>query len=166
MGVSYYSWEVKYPNLTPLEAGTVQGYIAQALGSQFSFLIALPKISYSKLGGLQQTQAIFTTQAYPIGATSIRIKFATPLSNILAAGDFIGFQNHSKVYQAVAAVQAEASGNATIFFSCPLQSAVPNNTQVYINGIYFTAVLAENVQEWDVGVGGLTSLSLQMREVW
>jgi hypothetical protein len=43
MGVSYYTWEVKFPNLLPLDAGTVNGFVAQAFGPQFSFEIILPE---------------------------------------------------------------------------------------------------------------------------
>ena len=39
MGVSFYSWEVSYPSLNRLDAGTVKGFLAQALGPQFSFEI-------------------------------------------------------------------------------------------------------------------------------
>jgi len=166
MGVSYYSWEVKYPSMTPLEAGTVQGFVAQTLGSQFSFLISIPKVSFSKLGQLQNTAAVFCANAAPVGSTQINFTGAQPTKFLFAAGDFVSFQNHSKVYQVVAPVQASSAGNGTIFFSCPLVTAVPLNAQINFNNIYFTAVMAENVQEWDVGVGGITGMSLSMREVW
>ena len=56
MGVSFYSWEVKYPSLSRLDAGSVKGFLAQALGPQFSFEIILPKLSYSALAS--QTSSV------------------------------------------------------------------------------------------------------------
>lgn len=167
MGHSYYTWEVKYPNLIPLDAGTVQGFAAQTFGGQFSFEIVLPKISYSKLGTLQGTNTIIA-QGQNTAGGSTRINFAGAAANayIFAAGDFVKFANHSKVYQVVAPCQANGSGTGTIFFSGALVETVPAFTQIRITAIPFTAVLAANVQSWDVGRGGITSMSLAMREVW
>jgi len=165
MGVSFYSWEVKYPQLTPLDSGTVRGYVAQALGPQFSFEIILPKISYTKLTG--QTATIpRTSQAISIGATNVTLTNCGANGKVLAAGDFFKFSNHSKVYQCVAPCTANGSGNATLFFSGPAVSAVSNSTNLTITAVPFTAVFAEEAQEFEFGYGGITSISLSMREVW
>jgi hypothetical protein len=164
-GVSYYSWEVQYPNLTPLDAGTVTGYISQCLGPQFSFEIILPEISYTKLTG--QTSNTPTVAANTsVGATNLIITGCGSNAKVLAAGDFFKFSNHSKVYMCVSPVTANSSGVATVFFTSPLVQPVSAGNQVKITQVPFTAVLAEDVQEWDVGFGGITALTLSMREVW
>jgi hypothetical protein len=86
--------------------------------------------------------------------------------NVLAAGDFFKFANHSKVYMCVSPCVSNSSGVATLFFSCPLVSAVPNNTNLTITNVPFTAILTEDVQKFDVGFGGITTMSLAMREVF
>ena len=165
MGVSYYSWEVKYPNLLPIDAGTVNGFVAQAFGPQFSFEIILPEISYSKAPN-QTTTVPRTSASRTIGATSVTLTNCGATKNVLAAGDFFKFANHSKVYMCVSPCVSNSSGVATLFFSCPLVSAVPNNTNLTITAVPFTAILTEDVQKFDVGFGGITTMSLAMREVF
>jgi hypothetical protein len=47
-----------------------------------------------------------------------------------------------------------------------LVSAVPLSTNLTITAIPFTAVIAGQEQEYEVGYGGITTLSVSMREVW
>jgi hypothetical protein len=165
MGISYYSWEVRYPNLLPIDAGTVNGFVAQAFGPQFSFEIILPEISYSKAPS--QTNTVPRTSANAsIGATSVTLANCGVSKNVLAAGDFFKFANHSKVYMCVSPCVSNSSGVATLFFSCPLITAVPNPTNLTITAVPFTAILTEDVQKFDVGFGGITTMSLAMREVF
>lgn len=165
MGISFYSWEAQYQNLTRLEAGSVKGYLAQALGPQFSFEILLPTLSYSALAS-QTAQTPRTSATAALGATSVTLTNCGANGNVLAAGDFFKFANHTKVYQCVAPCTANGSGAATLFFTSPLVTAVPNNTNVTITAVRFTAVLANETQEWEAGIGGITNMSVQMREVW
>ena len=165
MGVSYYTWEVKYPRLTPQEYGVVAGFLARALGQQYSFEIILPKISYTKAPNQTITTPTASATA-PIGATSITLANCGATKNVLAAGDLVKFNNHSKAYMVVDNCVSSAGGTATLYFSCPLQVAVPSGTALTINAVPITAILAEETQEFDVGVGGMTSVSIQMREIW
>lgn len=165
VGTSFYSWEVKYPQLTRLQAGTVKGYLSQALGPQFSFEIVLPMLSYSALAS-QTSNVPRTSGSTSIGATSVSITNCGANASVLAAGDYFKFNNHTKVYQCVAPCTANGSGAATLYFSGPLVSAVPSSTNLTITAVPFTAILAEEAQEFDVGIGGMTSMSVSMREVW
>jgi hypothetical protein len=61
---------------------------------------------------------------------------------------------------------SDSSGNATLFFSCPLVQAIPLSTNLTITSVPFTAILTEDAQKFDVGYGGITQMSLSMREVW
>jgi hypothetical protein len=165
MGVSFYSWEVQYPQLTRLEAGTVKGFIAQALGPQYSFEIVLPRLSYSALATQTANTPVMSATA-AIGSTSVTIQNCGANASVLAAGDYFLFNNHTKVYQCVSPCTANGSGIATLFFSCPLVQAVAGGTALTITAVPFTAVFTEEAQEYDVGYGGITSMSLSMREVW
>jgi hypothetical protein len=165
LGVSFYSWEVKYPPLIPLDAGTVRGFVAQALGPQFSFEIILPEISYTNLPNQTANTPVLSSAA-AIGSTSVSLTNCGANGWVLAAGDYFKFANHSKVYQCVSPCQANAGGTATLYFSGPLVSAVPTSTQLTITATPFTAILASNEQSFEVGYGGMTNMSLSMREVW
>ena len=170
-GISYYSWQIKYGNLTPLESGSITGYLSQALGQQFSFNIVLPKISYTKItaasaGGAQTTNTVITSGTASRGATSVSLSNCGANKNVLAAGDFFKFNNHSKVYMCVSPCTANGAGQATLFFSCPSVSSIPSSTSLTITAVPFQAILAEPEQTFDTGYGGITTLSLEMREVW
>lgn len=164
-GVSYYSWEVKYPELTRLDAGTVKGYLAQCLGPQFSFEIILPKISYTALPN-QTTSQPRTSVGMNAGSTSITLNNCGATKNVLAAGDFFKFNNHTKVYQCVAPCVSDSSGNATLYFSGPSVTSVASNTALTITAVPFTVILAEEAQEFEAGYGGITTMSVAMREIW
>lgn len=173
IGTSFYSWEVKYPSLGRLDAGTVKGYLAQALGPQFSFEIVLPKLSYSALA-TQTASTPRTVGAMATGATSVNLTNCGNTQAVLAAGDYFKFNNtgHTKVYQCVAPCTSNSSGNATLYFSGPAvfnngsNVAAPSSTNLTITAVPFTVILAEDAQEFEVGYGGITSLSVSMREVW
>ena len=165
MGTSFYSWEVKYPQLSRLDAGTVKGFLAQALGPQFSFEIVLPTLSYSALAN-QTASVPRTSAAAAIGSTSVALTNCGNTQQVLAAGDFFKFNNGTKVYQCVSACTSNSSGVATLYFSGPLVSAVPLATNLTITAVPFTAIVAAEEQEFDIGVGGISSMSVAMREVW
>lgn len=165
MGVSFYSWEVNYPSLSRLDAGTVKGFVAQALGPQYSFEIVLPKLSYSALTN-QTANTPVVSASVSIGSTSVTLQGCGANASVLAAGDYFIFNNHTKVYQCVSPCTANGSGVATLYFSCPAVAAVSPGTNLTITAVPFTAVFTEEAQEYDVGYGGITAMSLSMREVW
>ena len=165
MGTSFYSWEVQYPELTRLEAGTVKGYLAQTLGPQFSFEIILPKLSTSALA-TQTSSTCRTSATAAIGSTSVTLTNCGNTQNVLAAGDFFKFNNHTKVYMCVAPCPSSVGGTATLFFSGPLITAVPSSTNLTITAVPFTAILSAPEQEFEVGYGGISSMSLSMRETF
>jgi hypothetical protein len=165
LGVTFYSWEVKYSNLSRLNAGTVKGFLAQAQGPLFSFEIVLPKLSYSALASQTSSTPRLSTAA-SIGAISVALTNCGNTQTVLAAGDYFKFNNHTKVYQCVSPCTSNSSGVATLYFSGPLVSAVPLSTNLTITAVPFTAVIAGEEQEYEVGYGGITTLSVTMREVW
>lgn len=175
VGVSYYTFTVKHPQLTPFEAGPYQGFVSQCFGPQLSFTIVLPRISFTKIVGTQATTASTSaTVAAGVKQVNIACGAGNAGRKILRVGDFFKFNNHDKVYQCAAPSNdgtnehciANGSGNATLFFSGSLVTGVPSGTALTINTVPFTVILSEDVQEFDVGLGGMTSMSLDMREVF
>lgn len=164
LGISYYSWDVKYSSLAAIDAGTITGYLSQALGQQFSFNIILPKISFSKAPN--QTTNVPLAQAAARGSTSVSLTGCGASKNVLAAGDFFKFNNHGKVYMCVSPCVSNSSGAATLFFSCPSVTNIPSGTALTITAVPFQAILSEPEQLYDVTYGGITTMSISMREVW
>ena len=165
LGVSFYTWEVKYPQMAAIDAGTVNGFLGQTLGQTFSFEIILPKISYSKSTNPPST-TVRTSATAAVGAKQVSLTNCGNTKIVLAAGDYFKFNNHSKVYMCVAPCTSNSGGAATLFFTCPLVAAVPSSTDLTITAVPFTAICSEDVQEFDTGAGGITSMSVAMREVW
>jgi hypothetical protein len=53
-----------------------------------------------------------------------------------------------------------------LFFSGSLVKDVPSGTSLVINAVPFTVILDNAVQEFGVGIGGITQLQLDMKETW
>lgn len=171
MGHSFYTFSVQYPTLSRYQAGPVMGFVAQQYGPLESFQIVLPELSYSKVGNQTTTTVTVTggTDAlagggtgYAAGKDDVAVAGVAAGKNLLRAGDFFKFANHSKVY--MCAVSWTAGQN--LFFSGSLVKDVPNGTQLTITAVPFTVILDGEVQELDVGVGGLSKINLDMRETW
>lgn len=163
-GVSFYTWAVKYPPVTPRALGTIQGFVAQTQGPLYSFEIVLPEISYSKT--INQSVAPTTSANISAGAVNVTVTGCTVSSEVLRAGDFFKFNTHSKVYQTTVNCNSDSNGNATLYFSGPTVSNVTSGTGLTITAVPFTAVLADGEQTTTIGSGGFGSLELSMREVW
>lgn len=164
MGTSYYSWTAKYNSLAPRDVGPVLGFIRYAEGSLYSFEIILPEISYTKT--INQVSAAITQVAIPIGAVNVRISTTNTNSEVLRAGDYFKFNNHSKVYQAVINCNSDSGGNATLYFASPTVSNVASGTSLTLTAVPFTAVFDGTEQDHSVSYGGITTLEVKMREVW
>lgn len=165
MGHSYYSFVVNFDNLTRYDAGPLLGFVAQQYGPLESFQIELPELSYSKTTN-QTSGAILTNGAVSAGADSVAVTGVATGKELLRAGDFFKFGNHSKVYQCA----VTWTTGQPLYFSGSLVADVPNGTGITIgrstDPVLFTCVLENDVQQWDTGVGGFVNMSLEMREVW
>lgn len=164
-GVTYYTWTAKYNPQTARDMGPVIGYISAAYGPQLSFEIVLPEISYSKSDNPPTTTPT-TTAAFSRGVNTVTLTNCGANKEVLRGGDFFKFNNHSKVYQCSVTCNSNASGNATLYFTGSLVAAVPISTNLTITAVPFTCIFANEEQSWDVGVGGMTAMSIDMREVW
>lgn len=163
-GISFYSWTAKYPPMTPRDAGPIIGFIRFAEGPLYSFEVVLPEISFTKCFAVASNVAI--TSNIGIGSVNVTISTSSLNSEVLRAGDYFKFNNHSKVYQAVLNCNSNGSGVATLYFASPTVSNVTTGTGLTINSVPFTAIIDNTEQEITVGFGGMTELEVQMREVW
>ena len=166
-GTSYYSFTGKYQSLTPAQAQPLTAFIASQYGSVESFQIVLPKISYNKAADYAQAvgNAKVKTAASK-GAYQVALKGLGANKTVLKAGDFFKFANHTKVYMCATDVVSNGSGEATISFSAKLVANVIVDETLTINAVPFTVCLDKDVDEWTVGIGGMTNIEVAFREVW
>jgi hypothetical protein len=172
-GISYYTWTAKYSPLTPRDAGPIIGFIRYAEGPLYSFEVVLPEISFTKCFS-QPTGNVSVRSNIAIGSSNVLITTTnTGTGEVLRAGDYFKFANHSKVYQAVINCNTDANTNATygtgntvLTFASPTVSNVPAGTNLTITNVPFTAIIDSAEQDITVGFGGMTELEIQMREVW
>lgn len=163
-GISFYTWTAKYAPLTPRDAGPIIGFIRFAEGPLYSFEVVLPEISFTKCFAVAANVAI--TSNIGVGAVNVTISTSSINSEVLRAGDYFKFNNHSKVYQAVLNCNSNGSGVATLFFASPTVSNVSSGTGLTINNVPFTAIIDSTEQDVTVGFGGMTEVEVKMREVW
>jgi hypothetical protein len=171
VGVQYYSFGVKYSNMTAREFGPVQAFLARQFGSFESFQIVLPEISFPKganyafIGtpqvALEGGSLAAGTLEFPTNGYSGASK-----TEVLRAGDFIKFANHDKVYMIAENVNTNSSLEATVRITPGLTQTVPNGTLLTTTSVPFTVCLDEFQQEYAVSYGGMTTMSLKMREVF
>jgi hypothetical protein len=165
-GHSYYTMEAKYPSLTASQLGEVTGFVATAMGPLFSFEIVIPELSYSK-APITTANNVATTGNVSVGQRFVNLT-GVGVNNtiILKAGDFFRFNNHSKVYMVTQDVTTSGSGTANVQFSGSVVSSVTSGTRIWTNGVPFTMILESPEQQFESSYGGISSLSLSMREVW
>lgn len=164
-GHQFYEWEVRYPPMVNTQAGIVQGFLAQTYGPSLSFEIILPEISYSKSATPPSTTPA-TTAAYSKGVKTVGLDNCGANKDVLYIGDYFKFNNHSKVYQCTNTCTSNGAGIATLFFAGSLVEDVPNDTDLTVTAVPFTAIATTDAQQFDVGVGGITQISVSMKEVW
>ena len=161
MGHSYYSFGVKYPNVSAYDFGPVLGFIAAQYGSLDSFQIVLPRLSYTKSTN-QTTTSVTTSASVASGVNSVGVTGVATGKQLLLAGDYFKFANHSKVYMCT----VDWVSGQPLLFSGSLVTAVPSGTVITYTAVPFTVILDGDVQEYAVGNGGVSTMSLEMREVW
>lgn len=161
MGHSFYTFSADYNNMTKRESRIVHGFLAAQYGKLEDFDIVLPEISYSTVQN-QYSNIPYTTSSASKGANSVEIENYANNGELLNSGDFFKFNNHSKVYQCVVTWYQ----NEPLYFAGGLVEDVPSGTGLTIDAVPFRVILSNSVQEWETGIGGITTMSVDFREVW
>jgi hypothetical protein len=164
LGVSYYTFTASFPAMTRTQAGPIIGFLASQYGQLDSFQILLPQESYPRANYTATTPRVGISVA--AGVKQVVATGIAANQTILRAGDFFKFQNHSKVYMAIADCTADAGGQAALNFAGSLVRGVPANTNIVVTAVPFTVVLNNQIQEYEVGVDRTYMLEVDMREIW
>ena len=167
-GHTFYSFTINFPTMTARDVGKINGFLAARLGGFEEFTVVIPEISETKAqhGG---SHTITVSTAAAAGSTSTTY-LVSGMGNhnkeFLAAGDFIKFSNHSKVYMVQENSTTNGSSVGTVKFAGGLVAAITTATTLIRDSVPFTVVLDSEVQEFDVGVGGMTAMNFDVKEVW
>ena len=63
-------------------------------------------------------------------------------------------------------LNSDANGRGTLNFAGGVVAAVPVGTGITTTAVPFTVCLDSSVQEYSVSYGGMSTMSLGLREVW
>lgn len=186
MGHSFYTFTVKYNNISRVKMSTLMGFLAQTRGQLYAFDIVLPSISYTKLnnqitgnvtvtGGTDTwTENGTTKTGYLAGATQITVGGSN--GALFAGGDVFRFNDlnypgndstnkHLKVYMSTNDVTI-TGGSGTVYFTGGLVDNVPNGTLITYNEVPFQVILNEPEQTFQASTGGIGTLEFTCKEVW
>lgn len=161
MGHSFYTFSAQYNNMRKQDFAPIIAFIASQYGSLEEFQIVLPEISYSKTTN-QTTGPVTVASSAAKGANSVTVAGVTSGKELLKAGDYFKFSNHSKVYMCV----TTWTSGQPLYFSGSLVEDVPNGTSITIDAVPFTVTIDNEVQEYQTGAGGISTMQVDFREVW
>lgn len=167
MGHQFYTFTVKYPSLTESQIRQLYAFLASQYGGYDEFDVVLPKISYRKATG----SFVATPQvSVAASAGSTAVQFSSGISDanktILKAGDVFKFSGHSKVYMATQDITTNGFGDGTLVFSGALVAAVDITNTIIYDAVPFRVINTADVQELSMGYGGISQLSIDLRETW
>jgi len=155
LGSQKWSMTLSYPPMTRSEFVPIMTTIMQLRGSYGKFTVKLPILSTSQSSAGGSWKADGT---YASGISSIT---CTGGSGDLAAGDFVKFSNHSKVYMVVGWVNT----TNVMTIEPPLVESVTGTSTLTYNDVPFTASLNSDQQEFPVGTEGLFRYEVDIVEV-
>jgi hypothetical protein len=165
IGTSYYTFTAKFPPMTRAQAQPIIAFLAQQYGKLESFQIYLPIESYPLANYSYPSpyipRVVSTTAA---GQKSVQITSCFPDTTILQAGDYFRFSNHTKVYMCSSTCISNNLGNATLYFTGSLLTEVGSVTTLTVKQVPFTVMLAADVQEYEIGLGRMYNLEIDLRE--
>lgn len=158
----FFSFTATYPPMTRAQYGPIAAHIAKQRGALTDFEVLIPE--YSTTNGALTTQAVTLTNSESVGATQIELTAGSlTQAGALKAGDFVRFENFTKVYMVTADVDFVA-GSATMNIEPGLLNASTAGDTVDYKDVKFTVFLENPVQEFQTGLANVVQYELDMRE--
>ena len=151
-----FAMTLSYPPMTRSEFAPIKAFIMKQRSQLESFTVIPPSTESDARGTAGGTP----TGTASAGATSITLG-GTGTGSLLA-GDYIKFDNHSKVYMVVADNSDISTGTLTI--EPPLRTAV-SATDIVYDDVPFTVSLTNDIQEFNIGTTELYAYELDVVEV-
>ena len=153
IGGQKWRFSASYASLKRSEFQPVWAFCVAQQGRHGVFSVVPPVISSTS----GTASGSVTCSAAAIGDTSVTI---SGLTGGLKAGDFVKFAGHTKVYM----LTADRSGNGAVSIEPALISTVSASEQLVYNDVPFTVRLANDVQTYDTGVGGIYEYEIDFVE--
>jgi hypothetical protein len=161
-GGQRWSFDVNFPPMTRSEFAPVYAFCIAQRGQYETFTFVPPVVSVPQ-GTATGTPLVNT--AHTVGDTTIATDGWTTSTQILKAGDFIKFANHSKVYMVVSDCSSDGTGAATLVIEPPLMAALSDNEAITANDVPFRVALTTDAQEYSAGPPNLYEFSIGLIEV-
>jgi hypothetical protein len=176
LAAHYWSLDCDYRPLQRDEIAQIMAFLNKQRNSLSSFDIVIPQ--YSRPNGSiksihNDTNGAIGVSGTPgIGSTSVTVSFAslsqTAFTNaglsttVFKAGDFVKFNNHSKMYQLTDDVVISGT-SATLNIFPGLFAPLTNGLSVIYWDVPFTVFNTQGTQEYNLSIGS-SSLQLKLQE--
>ena len=155
---------VSFPPMTRAEFAPIYAFSVKQKGQYETFTYVPPTISTTR-GDSGETILVDDTGVVA-GDTSCDIDGMTvSTSNILRAGDFIKFSDHTKVYMVTEDVSSDGSGEATLNFHPAAVQAIATNSTISIASVPFNVSFQDDVREFGTNYSNLYSYEIALIEV-
>ncbi|MCP4799324.1 MAG: hypothetical protein GY893_05185 [bacterium] len=150
--------------MTRAEFAPIYAFSVKQKGQYETFTYVPPTISTTR-GDSGETILVDDTGVVA-GDTSCDIDGMTvSTSNILRAGDFIKFSDHTKVYMVTEDVTSDGSGEATLNFHPAAVQAIATNSTISIASVPFNVSFQDDVREFGTNYSNLYSYEIALIEV-
>jgi hypothetical protein len=136
-------------------------FIVSQRGRYETFTV-IPKVTRTPLG--IATGSPLVTGAGQAGRSITTDGWTASVSGILKAGDFIKFQNHSKVYMVTSDVNSDSGGAATIPIEPALITIIADNEALTVRDVPFTVCRADDNFKLDLDEMGYSKITLNVEE--
>jgi hypothetical protein len=154
---------VSFPPMTRAEFAPIYAFSVKQKGQYETFTYVPPTISTTR-GSSGETPVV--DGAISAGAVTASVDGLTAsTSNILRAGDFIKFSDHTKIYMVTDDMSSDGSGDATLNFHPAATEAIPNNATITIASVPFTVSFQDDVREYGTNYTNLYSYEIALIEV-
>lgn len=157
-------WEISIDLLrkSRVEHDKINAFLNARRGQYELFEIELPYYCNSKSSYNSLIQVKDPNQT----GSSVTLQNITPNTTALKAGDFIKFENHSKVYMIEEDVVSDSLGNATMLIAPNLVISPSANESVVYNNVKFRVRNATDDITLNLDIHIRASWSLKLREAW
>ena len=155
---------VSFPPMTWAEFAPIYAFSVKQKGQYETFTYVPPTISTTR-GSSGETPVV--NGAISAGAVTASVDGLTAsTSNILRAGDFIKFSDHTKIYMVTDDMSSDGSGEATLNFHPSATEAISNNATITIASVPFTVSFQDDVREFGTNITNLYSYEINLIEVY
>jgi len=164
IGGQYFKLYASFPLMSRSEFAPIYAFIMKQRGSYESFTVVPPVVGSTTgtslgtplVNGASQTGRTVVTDGWTGDQTA---------GNLLKAGDYIKFANHTKIYNIVADNASDAGGNSSLTIEPALITSPAENDVITTSSVPFTVYLmGGGLIEYSTGFDNLFSFALDLCE--